>query len=384
MPHKKRANKNHIQVKKILAASELSLLDKKKPNKRSERVPRHDNNPADRKREEQILNDDFDDDRNKKKFELKKHINKELEQQEKSVIPKKSRRNKYFLINHPELKGMIPILPKTNKRKNESDEQNEPPKKKISEETKPSICDKLVSHMITSRFRYLNEKLYTTTSTEAQKLFEQDPQSFHAYHQGYSVSFLRSTTNIFFSFFFQTSMSRWPNQPLDEIIEYIRKRSSNLVIVDMGCGDAHLARTLKSTHPNIHSFDFVALNEHVQVCDIAHTPLKTNSVDIVIYCLSLMGTNLTDFIHEAHRILRLRGTMKIVEIASRFGNQPQKFIRKIESIGFQCSKTNSLDEKTISSSASSKYFYTFDFVKITDQIKSKSILTLAPCLHKKR
>jgi ribosomal RNA-processing protein 8 len=176
-------------------------------------------------------------------------------------------------------------------------------------------------------------------------------------------------------------MSRWPDQPLDEIIEYIRKRSPKHVIVDMGCGDARLARTLKPTHPNIHSFDLVALNEHVEVCDIAHTSLKPNSVDIVIYCLSLMGTNLTDFIHEAHRILRLRGTMKIVEIASRFENQPQKFIRKIESIGFQCSKTNSLEEKT---NSSSKYFYTFDFVKISEQIKSKSILILAPCLHKKR
>ncbi|CAF5147267.1 unnamed protein product [Rotaria magnacalcarata] len=96
-----------------------------------------------------------------------------------------------------------------------------------------------------------------------------------------------------------------------------------------------------------------------------------------------MGTNLTDFIHEAHRILRLRGTMKIIEIASRFENQPQKFIRKIESMGFQCSKTDSLEEKSKSSS-SSQYFYAFDFVKTSTQIKSKSILTLAPCLHKKR
>jgi ribosomal RNA-processing protein 8 len=145
-------------------------------------------------------------------------------------------------------------------------------------------------------------------------------------------------------------MSRWPDQPLDEIITYIRKRSSNLIIVDMGCGDARLARTLKPTHPNIRNFDLVALNEYVQVCDIAHTPLKTNSVDIVIFCLSLMGTNLNDFIYEAHHILRLRGTMKIVEMASRFENQPQKFIRKIESIGFQCSKINSLDDKNNSSS----------------------------------
>ena len=176
-------------------------------------------------------------------------------------------------------------------------------------------------------------------------------------------------------------MARWPEQPLDEIIAYIRKRASNLVIADMGCGDARLARTLKSTHSNIHSFDLVALNDHVQVCDIAHTPLNDKSVDIVVFCLSLMGTNLTEFIHEAHRILRLRGTMKMIEIGSRFENQPQKFIRKMESIGFQCAKTNSLEEKT---GSSSKYFYTFDFVKTSEKIQAKSILALAPCLHKKR
>lgn len=176
-------------------------------------------------------------------------------------------------------------------------------------------------------------------------------------------------------------MARWPNQPLDEIIAYIQKRSGKLVIADLGCGDARLARTLKSTHPKIHSFDLVALNEHVQVCDIAHTPLKDNSVDIVVFCLSLMGTNLTDFIHEAHRILRLRGTMKIVEIASRFDNNPQKFIRKMEAMGFQCSNSNALDEQT---GPSSKYFFSFDFVKTSEQIQSKSVVSLAPCLHKKR
>jgi ribosomal RNA-processing protein 8 len=181
-------------------------------------------------------------------------------------------------------------------------------------------------------------------------------------------------------------MVRWPDQPLNDMIAYIQKRSATAIIVDMGCGDARIARTLKSSHPHIHSFDLVALNEHVQTCDIAHTPMKSKSADIVIFCLSLMGTNLTDFIHEAHRILRLRGTMKIAEIASRFGNQPQKFIRKIETIGFQCSKNNAFDDMNNigTKTSSSKYFYTFDFVKTSDEIQSKSIVTLAPCLHKKR
>jgi hypothetical protein len=124
MPHKKRANRNHIQVKKILADSELSLIDKKKGKKSFERVPRHENHPHDRKIEERILNDDSDDDRKTKRFELKKHINKEL-QPTKSLIPKKSRKNKYYLLNHPELKDVKTPLPKINKRKHQPDEQEE-------------------------------------------------------------------------------------------------------------------------------------------------------------------------------------------------------------------------------------------------------------------
>lgn len=195
MPHKKRMKKNHILVKKILHDSESSLLDKKKGKKSFERVPRRDDHPNDRRIEARILNDDdeSDDDRKKKRVQLKKHINEEL-QTTKAVIPKKSRRNKYFLINHPELKDVIENLPKTKKRKREVEEEEEmkeePAVKKVAEESQPSICDKLVSHMITSRFRYLNEKLYTSTSTDAKKLFEKDPQSFYAYHQGYSVSFI--------------------------------------------------------------------------------------------------------------------------------------------------------------------------------------------------
>ena len=200
MPHKKRGKKNHIQVKKILANSELSILEKKKGRKSFERVPRYDNNPADRKREERILNDDSDDDTRKQRSQLKKHINKELQEPTKCLIPKKSRKNKYLLLSHPELKDVIPpLVPKSKKRPRETAdvEEPEPAKKKPVPEpepkAKPSICDKLVSNMITSRFRYLNEKLYTSSSTDAQNMFKKDPRSFYAYHQGYAVSVIKLT-----------------------------------------------------------------------------------------------------------------------------------------------------------------------------------------------
>ncbi len=33
-------------------------------------------------------------------------------------------------------------------------------------------------------------------------------------------------------------------------------------------------------------------------------PLASASVDVAVFCLSLMGTNMTDFLMEAHRVLK--------------------------------------------------------------------------------
>lgn len=37
---------------------------------------------------------------------------------------------------------------------------------------------------------------------------------------------------------------------------------------------------------------------------MAHTNLLTSSVNVVVFCLSLMGTNLKDYIVEANRVLK--------------------------------------------------------------------------------
>ncbi len=48
------------------------------------------------------------------------------------------------------------------------------------------------------------------------------------------------------------------------------------------------------------------------------TPLKNMSVDIVVFCLSLMGTNYEQFLREANRVLkegyRARGPVLIGDI----------------------------------------------------------------------
>jgi len=74
------------------------------------------------------------------------------------------------------------------------------------------------------------------------------------------------------------------------------------VVADLGCGEAKLAAGLP--HLKVHSLDFIALKPEVTACDMAHCPLLRSSVDIAVFCLSLMGTNVSDFLLEANRILK--------------------------------------------------------------------------------
>uniref|UniRef100_A0A1S4KXL6 Ribosomal RNA-processing protein 8 n=2 Tax=Ixodes scapularis TaxID=6945 RepID=A0A1S4KXL6_IXOSC len=104
------------------------------------------------------------------------------------------------------------------------------------------------------------------------------------------------------------------------------------VIADLGCGEAKIARTL--TKKKVHSFDLKALNDQVTVCDMSRLPLYRQTVDVAVFCLSLMGTNLNAFILEANRILKKGGLLKIAEVKSRFRNI-DGFPKAMKKFGFQ-------------------------------------------------
>ena len=72
----------------------------------------------------------------------------------------------------------------------------------------------------------------------------------------------------------------------------LKRKLEDLVIADFGCGEARLAHALSSSCRKIYSFDLVALNDKVTVCDFTKTPLENESIDIAVFCLSLMGTNI--------------------------------------------------------------------------------------------
>ncbi|KAI3318632.1 methyltransferase-domain-containing protein [Xylariaceae sp. AK1471] len=193
--------------------------------------------------------------------------------------------------------------------------------------------------LVSARFRHLNETLYTKPSAEAFELFQGSPEMFQEYHEGF-----RRQVNV------------WPENPVDGYIEDIKLRGrqrtphrskpsqtapastpsvSPLVrtnrictIADLGCGDAKLATALQSEKKklnlNILSYDLQSPSPLVTKADIANLPLADDSVDVVIFCLALMGTNWLDFIEEAYRILHWKGELWVAEIKSRFGHVSNK------------------------------------------------------------
>ncbi|XP_066475355.1 ribosomal RNA-processing protein 8 [Tiliqua scincoides] len=206
-----------------------------------------------------------------------------------------------------------------------------------------------------ARFRYLNQLLYTRPSQEAARLFQEDPESFAVYHRG-----------------FARQVARWPESPVQRLARYLRHRPASLVVADFGCGDCTLAHSVRN---KVHCFDLVALDPRVTVCDMAQVPLEAESVDVVVFCLALMGTNLHEILQEASRVLRLGGTLLVAEVASRFADV-RAFVGALAQLGFR------LQAKDVSGS----HFYIFELRKTAAALPRKTLpgLALRPCLYKRR
>ncbi|WVQ72816.1 hypothetical protein IAR50_002376 [Cryptococcus sp. DSM 104548] len=237
-----------------------------------------------------------------------------------------------------------------------------------------------------ARFRWINEQLYSTPSTEAVAMMKKDPKIFADYHQSHRL---------------QTAA--WPSPPLPHLVALLTPLRDGAIIADLGCGDAGLARELVPKGKVVLSYDLVgdsvllAQDEQgkgkktsegwvVEADFLTHVPLPgrpgglafTSSssaeetkkgkkkkqqvakknlaasevVDAVVCCLSLMGVNWVGGIYEACRILKQKGDFHIAEVTSRFIDVPA-FTELVCSFGF------SLEEQ----SQPSTHFTLFKFVK---------------------
>ncbi|KAJ2741180.1 25S rRNA (adenine645-N1)-methyltransferase [Coemansia sp. BCRC 34301] len=220
-----------------------------------------------------------------------------------------------------------------------------------------TLQQKMQQKLKGARFRWINEALYTTTGDKALEMVQNDPSIFEEYHVGFSAQ-----------------VEKWPVNPVDMFIGYLRSMPKRLVVADLGCGAARLSATVGQQH-TVHSFDLVAYNELITPCNIADVPLPDDAVDVAIFCLALMGTDFLKFIREANRILRTGGELKIAEVVSRVSDV-DAFVRALEGQGFKLAHTDT----------SNRMFIMLDFTKVKRspaRLSDKPGL-LKPCIYKRR
>jgi ubiquinone/menaquinone biosynthesis C-methylase UbiE len=122
----------------------------------------------------------------------------------------------------------------------------------------------------------------------------------------------------------------WVEVPYERIAKSLKRRP-DWIIGDFGCGEAKLAELL----PNkVHSFDYIAVNEKVTACDMAHTSLDDAALDVAVFSLALMGLNYADYLKEAHRTLKFGGFLKIAEPITRWSEKRAELLLKIREAGF--------------------------------------------------
>jgi hypothetical protein len=163
-------------------------------------------------------------------------------------------------------------------------------------------------------FSRMNARWNSSYSSTTFQRLQRNPEEWMQYHTLYQVA--RKT---------------WTIVPYEKSIKWLEKRS-NLVVGDFGCGEALIAKALAEKHI-IHNFDFIAINDSVVECDFASTPLEDACLDIAIFNLSLMGRNVTDYIREANRTLKLDGQLLIYELESHF-KDVEAFVRGLAIAGF--------------------------------------------------
>ncbi|OBZ83023.1 Ribosomal RNA-processing protein 8 [Choanephora cucurbitarum] len=251
-----------------------------------------------------------------------------VQKKQKNVIQNKQKdviQNKQKADQKKKLQALLSKNNNVEKNQKSKPEQTKPahsgPSKTKPAQTKPAIDEgltplqrKMKEKLSGARFRWLNEQLYTTPGNKSFSLFQEKPELFDEYHEG-----------------FRHQVESWPVNPVDIIIGQLKSMPKNTVIADLGCGDAMIAQSLKKH--NVLSFDLIAKNELVTACDISKLPLEPESVDVAVFSLSLMGTNYLDFLKEAHRVLKVGGELKIAEVVSRFSDL-DAFITLLEELGY--------------------------------------------------
>ena len=102
------------------------------------------------------------------------------------------------------------------------------------------------------------------------------------------------------------------------------------VVADLGCGFAEINQHFKdNTRFEFHNFDHHSANELVISRDIKNTQLEEYSIDIAILSLAMWGSNCSEYISEAYRILDTGGTLLIAEPYKRWNKESEEPVNRL-------------------------------------------------------
>lgn len=163
-------------------------------------------------------------------------------------------------------------------------------------------------------FSEMNKSWNTTNSKDNHKRLNKDKTEWFKYHELYS-----------------NSRNKWNEIPYIELSKKIKDRP-DWIVGDFGCGENLLSKEIKN---KVHSFDHVAIDESVISCDLTDVPLHNNVLDVVVFSLSLMGTNYKEYFDEAYRVLRPMGVVFIAEPATRWEDREEELKGMLEASGFK-------------------------------------------------
>lgn len=161
-------------------------------------------------------------------------------------------------------------------------------------------------------FTAINNRWSTSNSATTHERLESDPSEWYLYHTLY-----------------REARAGWLELPAEHIASHLRARP-DLKVGDFGCGECLLKAALPE-HEVI-GLDHVAVDVSVLACDIAHTPLQDESLGAAVFSLSLMGRNWSEYLKEAHRVLRPFGLLFVAEPARRW--EEGRLERAVEECGF--------------------------------------------------
>lgn len=133
----------------------------------------------------------------------------------KGMHENKKRKRKHKLINVTVEGKQLQVVDSKDKNNSKTLEPRGSIKNTMAQQSKSAdtiekykkFQHKLSKKLEGGQFRWINEKLYTSESEEALKMFSKEPKLFEIYHKG-----------------FESQVQHWPENPVDLMIRYVKER----------------------------------------------------------------------------------------------------------------------------------------------------------------